>query len=115
MFTPIDDPQFTLWLWAVDNIVGGLAFIHIPMEMLGWFRSWWRASLGVVLVFLTFWMFIFWCGLHHLVMVYTTYGHHPIIPAQLIVDTLMGAFALMAAVVLAKNRTRIRNRVERLK
>lgn len=90
--------------WFVFNLLIGLAYLHIPVELWGWARGKGIAGMhGVVGLFV---VFIIACGLHHLVML-RSFGHHPVDGWQLLVDGLTMAASITTSAVLWQMRRQI--------
>lgn len=90
------------YVWFVANLVIGLTYLHIPVELTFWKKGvTLRGVSGIIRLFLAF---ILGCGLHHLVMLRMV-GAHPVDALQLFVDVSLAVISLAASVALYYNRS----------
>ena len=87
--------------WFIANLLTGIAYFHIPYELVQWSKG--VKSKGLHYVGYLFTAFIVGCGTHHLVMLRHVY-HHPVDVLQVSTDVFMATASVITSLTLIKLR-----------
>lgn len=108
---PYQAPEWMTAAWVVANLVTGLSYCRIPIELWRWTRGlplhgmeWVAALLGALIVA---------GGAHHLILLRMA-GSHPVDAAQLATDGTMAVVSTTSVWLLCRLRLNIRASVRRL-